>query len=322
MTDIHLVTGAFGFSGSHIARELLSAGKPVRTLTSSAPRGPSAAGIEVFPLDPGRPERMGPAFEGVDTFFNTYWVRFQAAGFDQLRAVEHSAGLFRLAAEAGVRRIVHVSVSNPSQGSPYAYFRGKAAVEAALVASGVPHSILRPAVLFGRGDVLFNNIAWLLRHMPVFAIPGDGAYGVRPIHVRDLARLALEEAACAGNRTLDAVGPESFTYRELVERIERAVGVRRRIVCVSPSLVVALSRALGLMLRDVLLTREEMGALMDGLLDTPGPATAPGRLSDWLAEHGDTFGRRYASELRRRRPEIVSESPARARSPAACGGQC
>lgn len=324
MKRVHLVTGAFGFSGGRIARELLASGEQVRTLTNSPPTHGASGSVEVYPFDLTRPEALRPAFRGVDTFFNTYWVRFplppsRGAGFDQESAVEHSATLFRLAAEEGVRRIVHVSVANPSPASPYAYFRGKAAIEAALDGSGVPYTVLRPAVLFGTGDVLFNNIAWLLRRMPVFGLFGDGEYRIRPVHVDDLARLAIREADEDGQRTRDAVGPESFPYRELVERIAAAVGVRRPLVRVSPGVGHALSRVLGACLRDVLLTREEIGALMDGLLDTAGPATTPGRFTDWLGEHADEFGRRYANEVQRRRPG-VSGSRAEVRSPMACAG--
>ena len=83
----------------------------------------------------------------------------------------------------------------PAPTSPWPYFRGKALVERALAESGLSYAVLRPAILFGGDGVLINNIAWLLRHLPVFAIGGRGDYRVRGIHVDDLAQLCLAKGA-------------------------------------------------------------------------------------------------------------------------------
>ena len=151
--------------------------------------------------------------------YNTYWVRFDAAGFDQNKAIERGGRLFRAACDAGVERVIHISITNPSEQSPWAYFRGKALLERALRETGLPHSILRPALVFGDEGILVNNLAWLLRRFPVFGLFGDGRYRLRPIHVADLARLAVCEGQETGSRTIDAVGPESFEFRELVATV-------------------------------------------------------------------------------------------------------
>jgi NADH dehydrogenase len=116
-------------------------------------------------------------------------VRFPRGQVDYAAAVANSRLLFGAARDAGVQRIVHVSITHPSVTSPYLYFRGKAEVEHALVEAGVSHAVLRPAILFGGDGVLINNIAWLLRRVPVFAVGGTGEYHIRPIHIDDLARL-------------------------------------------------------------------------------------------------------------------------------------
>jgi len=303
MTDIALVTGAFGYSGSRIAARLLAQGWRVRTVTSSTPHGEYVERVEAFPLDFADPAGLRRAFEGVRVFYNTYWVRFSAAGFDQAEAVTNSELLFRLAADEGVGRIVHTSITNPSADCAWAYFRHKARLERSLEELDLPRSILRPAVLFGGGDVLVNNIAWLLRRFPVFGVFGDGRYRLRPIHVDDFAALAAAEGGEEGVRVVDAVGPERFEYRELVRVLGEAIGKRRPQVRLSPAIGALAARVLGRVVRDVLLTREEIGALMEGRLDTDGEATGGTRLSAWAREHAAELGVRYASEVARRRRE-------------------
>jgi NADH dehydrogenase len=327
MPETHVVTGAFGFTGRHVAAALLAAGHRVRTLTCSAPAGPpdfDAGRVEVHPLDFTDPAGLVRALELADTLVNTYWVRFQAAGFDQDRAVANSFALFHAARAAGVKRIVHVSVANPSLQSPYRYFRGKAAVEEALQDSGVPHSILRPALVFGPGDVLINNIAWFLRRFPVFGVFGDGAYGVEPIHVDDLAALAVAEGArgAGPSRTVDAVGPDRFTYRDLVRTLAAAIDRPRPIVRIPRRAGLAMSRLVGRAVGDVVLTGEEIGALMDGLLATGSAPTGSIRLAEWARANAATLGRTYANEVARRRPPSEpsvppspADTPARATSP-------
>jgi NADH dehydrogenase len=213
--------------------------------------------------------------------------------------------LFDAARRAGVRRVVHVSITNPSEDSPLAYFRGKARLERALRESGLPHTILRPAVLFGGEDILVNNIAWALRHLPVFGVFGTGGYRLQPIHVEDFAALAAREGAEGPDHVVDATGPETFTYRELVERLGTIIGVRRRIVSVPPAVGYVAAALLGLLVRDVVLTRAEIAGLMADLLATDAPPAGTTRLTDWARAHADGLGRHYASELARRRNRLA-----------------
>jgi uncharacterized protein YbjT (DUF2867 family) len=293
-----VVTGAFSYSGAAIASALQAAGRRVRTLTGHPGRAPGTA-IEVRPLDFADPAALAESLRGARTLYNTYWVRFAHGQVDHPVAVARSRVLFQAAAAAGVPRIVHTSITNPSPDSPYPYFRGKAAVEQALADLGVSHAVLRPAILFGGDGVLINNIAWLLRHLPVFAVGGTGEYRVRPIHVDDLARLAVRAGSSATTEVIDAVGPERPTFYELVHTIRNLVGSRSRIIRVPGALIPPAARLLGLALRDTLLTADEYQGMADGLADTDGPATGDTSLSRWIIDHKDTLGHVYANELTR-----------------------
>jgi len=294
-----VVTGAFSYSGAAIAGELRAAGRRVRTLTGHPGRAPTGTGIEVRPLDFADPAALTESLRGARTLYNTYWVRFAHGSVDHPVAVARSRMLFLAAAEACVRRIVHVSITNPSPDSPYPYFRGKAAVEQALADLGVSHAVLRPAILFGGNGVLINNIAWLLRRLPVFAVGGTGEYRIRPIHVGDLARLAVQAGGSADTRVIDAVGPERPTFLEMVQTIRDATGSRSRVIRVPGALIPPAARLLGLALRDTLLTADEYRGMADGLADTDGPATGETSLSRWISDHKGTLGRVYANELAR-----------------------
>jgi NADH dehydrogenase len=295
-----VVTGAFSYTGRAIAERLLDRGDAVRTLTRRDAAGdPLAARVESAPLQFRDRTALGEGLRGAETLYNTYWIRFERGDSTFALAVENSRVLFRAAAEAGVERVVHVSVTNAAEDSPFPYFRGKAAVERALAESGLPFAIVRPTLVFGSEDILVNNIAWILRRSPVFLVPGDGSYRVQPVSVADTAAICVAAAAEVRGQTLDAAGPDTFTFEELVRAVASAVGARRRIVHASRGAALALSRLVGLAMRDVLLTREELDGLMAGLLVSGGPPQGLERFTDWLAREGDRLGRRYVSELAR-----------------------
>lgn len=296
--QLDVVTGAFSYSGKALAEALVKCGRSVRTLTGHPERAPTDTSIDVRPLDFRDPSYLRDSMHGAHTLYNTYWVRFAHRHTNHATAVENSRTLFRAAQRAGIRRIVHISITNPSLDSPYEYFRGKAEVERALSQVEVPYSIVRPAILFGGPGVLLNNIAWLLRHLPVFAIGDDGSYRVRPVHIDDLARICIEQGARRDDRVIDAVGPERPTFLELVTLIRDATGSRARLVRVPGPVVTGASRLLGVLLRDVLLTSDEYYAMAQGLADTDGPATGRISVSSWIKENAPVLGTRYANELR------------------------
>ena len=296
---VHAVTGAFGYSGFHIARLLLARGERVRNLTGHPDRAdPFAGAVDVTRFRFEDPAAMREALHDVRVLYNTYWVRFDHGASTFARAVENSRALFRAAADAGVERVVHVSITNPSPDSLLPYFRGKAEVEAALRETGVSHAILRPAVFFGGRDVLVNNIAWLLRRLPLFGI-APGRYGLQPIHVEDFAWLAVEQGSSRVDTVLDAVGPEALGFEELVRLVRKTVRSRAALVPVPRLVLLTAARLLGAVVRDVVLTPDEIAGLTANLLVSRGPPTTSTRFSEWLAENGEQLGAHWASELHR-----------------------
>jgi uncharacterized protein YbjT (DUF2867 family) len=300
LPDLHVVTGAFSYTGRAIAEQLVAEGRSVRTLTRrEAPEDPLAARIETAPLQFHDRDALGNALRGAVVLYNTYWLRFERGASTFARAVENTRTLLRAAAEAGVERVVHVSVTNASEDSPFPYFRGKAALERDLAASDLSHAIVCPTLVFGPEDVPVNNIAWILRRFPVFLLPGGGGYRVQPVSVRDTAAICVAAAGEAGNVVVDAAGPDTYTFRELVEAVAAAVGARTRLLRSGPRLALALSGLVGLAKRDVVLTRDELGGLMASLLVSDDAARGRDRFDDWVAGEGERLGRRYVSELAR-----------------------
>lgn len=301
MSELHAVTGAFGYSGKYITRRLLETGQKVITLTNSLHRpNPFGEQVRAFPFRFDDLNALTRTLQGVSVLYNTYWVRFNHKNFTHAMAVENTRKLFRAAKAAGVRRIVHISITNPSLDSPLEYFRGKAELEQALMETGLSYAILRPTVLFGREDILINNIAWLLRRLPVFGVFGDGSYRLQPIYVDDLAHLAVLQGQREENVIINAIGPETFTYRQLVQTIGKIIGKPRPVVPVPPAVGYAAGWLVGRLVGDVTITREEIAGLMADLLYVDAPPAGQTRLTDWAAQNADSLGRQYASELARR----------------------
>ncbi len=295
------VTGAFGYSGRYIGRRLLEDGHEVITLTNSYGReNPFGTKVRAFPFNFDHPIELQDSLRGTEVLVNTYWVRFDHRSFSHDEAVRNTRTLFEAAKEAGVQRIVHISISNPDIHSTLPYFRGKAELELALRELGPSYCVLRPTVLFGKEDVLINNMAWALRHLPLFGVFGAGDYKLQPIYVDDLASIAVAKATAHNNEVLNAIGPETFTYRELVHAIRRALGLRRLVLSVPPELGFWGCRILGFLLRDVVITREEIRGLMENRLYVAAAALGTTRLSDWIYENRESLGRHYTSEMARR----------------------
>ncbi|MHB8521671.1 MAG: SDR family oxidoreductase [Limisphaerales bacterium] len=300
--ELHVVTGAFGYSGRYIAARLLAAGYRVRTLTHSPDRANRFAGkVEAHPFHFDDPGRLVDSLRGAAVLYNTYWVRFNTADFKHAEAVANTLKLFAAAREAGVPRVVHVSITNPSEDSALEYFRGKARLERALTESGLSYAILRPAVLFGKEDILVNNIAWALRRFPVFGVFGDGQYRLQPIYVDDFAQLAVEQGRDQVKRVIDAIGQETFTYRDLIREIGSIIGRPRPVMSLPPWAGYLIGQVIGKVMGDVMITREEIAGFMQNLLCTNSPPAGLTRLTDWASENAADLGRRYASELARRR---------------------
>jgi len=293
------VTGAFSYTGKFITSRLLARGEEVITLTNHPNRpDPFGGKVKAFPLDFDE-AGMTNSLAGMDVLINTYWVRFDKGNNTQPRAVENTRKLVNAAKAAGVKRIVHISIANPSKDSHLPYYWGKAANEKAVIDSGLSYAILRPTVLVGHEDILINNIAFLLRRFPFFLIPGDGTYRIQPVYVDDLADLAVEGVYSKENYIIDAVGPDSYTFKELVRLVGETIGARRTLISVPPKLALLAAQFVSLFVNDVILTPEEVDGLMGNLLVSKEPGRGKLSFKDWLKNNRGTIGMKYASELKK-----------------------
>ncbi|MDG1540531.1 MAG: NAD(P)H-binding protein [Candidatus Thalassarchaeaceae archaeon] len=309
---VHVVTGAFGYSGRWIAKELISRGKKVRTLTNAVGRDDPFQGmVEVMPIDFTDHDLLVSSLRGADVLYNTYWVRYKNRkdGYAHEIAVENTRKLFLAAEEAGVNRIVHFSVAHPHKAPDWSYFRGKVEVEKLLIDSSLSYAILRPTVFFGgKRDVLINNMAWLIRKFPVFGIFGMGNYLIQPIHIEDVAKVAVEQGESVEDVVLDVAGPEIFTYREYVTLLAKSLGVRRLIIPVPPIVGWAVGKAVGAILQDRVITRAEIKGLMRGLMATDAKPLGKIKFSDWVATNGAELGAKYHNDLKERKYTDPRES--------------
>jgi NADH dehydrogenase len=294
------VTGAYGFTGRAIAVQLLTAGRNVLTLTRRTPvADPLAAQIESVSLDFRRPDQLIDSLRDVDTLFNTYWIRFPRGTESFERAISESTVLIAAAREAGVRRLVHVSVVGADAAGPTPYVRAKGVLEDIVKRSGLEWSIVRPTLTYGPSDILVNNLAWALRRLPVYGMPGDGDYPIQPVHVDDVARICIEAGDGPAGMTVDAAGPETFAYRDMVSVVRSAVRSRAIVVSMPAPVVLVAGRLLGLLVNDVVLTRDEIRELSSGWLSSPDPPLGRIDFRRWVMANGPRLGRRWSSELAR-----------------------
>ena len=300
--ELNMVTGAFSYTGKYITRRLLSMRKKVRVLTLTGhPNYEKLFSGEVtaLPFNFDNPSQLTKSLQGVTTLYNSYWIRFPYGQVTFNRAVENTRTLIECAEEAGIRRIVHISITNASEESPFPYFRGKGLVEKIIIHSKLSYAIIRPTVIFGAEGILINNIAWHLRRLPIFAVPGPGDYRIQPVFIEDLAEIAVSAAQRDDNIVMDAVGPDIYTFDELVRLISGKIRRRVWIVHLTPRLVLLFTKLLGYALRDIVITRDEVAGLMSNLLISEGSPMAKTRLSEWLEQNADNVGVKYASELER-----------------------
>jgi NADH dehydrogenase len=295
------VTGAFSYLGSYIARALLDRGRDVLTLSRRRdPAHPLAGAVAFAPLQFGDPAALAGALHGVDTLYNTYWVRFPRGRCSWDDVLANTRTLQGAAQRAGVRRVVQISVSNSALDSPWGYFRAKAVAERDLLAhTAFSHAIVRPTLIFGAGDILVNNIAWVLRRLALFVVAGDGAYRVQPVAAAEVARLAVAAGARDDAVALDAGGPDVLRFDALVALVRSAIGARSAIVHVPPAIALALAAAAGVVLRDThaLLTRVELETVMANMLVTATPGGGQ-PFAAWLSDNADGLGARFVSERR------------------------
>ena len=295
-----VITGATGYTGRCITKKLLNSKSNITTLVSNISRSnPFGNKIHIELFDFEHPNKLAQKFKGVDIFFNTYYVRFNYKKISFDKAVKNTRLLINAAKKAGVKKVVHISVVNPSKNSKFSYFRGKALIEDIIKKSGICYTILRPALLFGEGDILINNIAWMLRHYNVFFIPGNGNYKIQPIFVEDLADMAIKESKSKCNKVIDAIGPETFTYKQMVMMISKEIHSNSKIFNINSYMALLASNMVGHLVNDIILTKSELWAMKANLLFVNNKPTAKTKFSQWLKKNANKLGINYNSELKR-----------------------
>jgi NADH dehydrogenase len=296
---LDVVTGAFSFTGRAIAGQLVAEGREVVTLVRRPAPPDADQRIRTAPMAFDDPAALAAAFAGVDTFYNTYWIRFERGELTFDEIIRRTRLLITAATQAGVRRVVHVSVVNAGPTAPTRYFTAKARLDDVVRSSGLSHAIVRPTLTFGPGDILVNNLCWVLRRFPAFAIPGNGEYRLQPVHLDDVAQIAIAAGRQTGDVDVDAAGPDILTFNQFVRLLAEAVDSRAWLFH-APRLVSYLgARVLGLLVRDVMLTRDEVTELTASLLVSARPPTGRIGLPAWASAHADELGRTYHSELNR-----------------------
>jgi NADH dehydrogenase len=290
-----VITGAFSFTGRFFARELLARGWTVSTLTNSSyPGDPLAAAVDAHPLDFADPAGLARAMGGADLFVNTFWIRYPHAGVTFESAVARTRVLLDAARSAKVGGVVQVGVVGAAHDSPHPYIRWKWHADEVLRDSGIPHAIVQPTLIFGAGDVLINNHAWLLRRVPLFFYAGRGDYCVQPVAGEDVATIGIElfEQGLRG-QVVDAGGPEQMTYVDFVRLIRDAIGVRRPILPCPQPVLLATGALLGAIAGDRIVTRDELRALRAGTLCSNEAPNGTRTLAEWLDVHAADLGRRF-----------------------------
>jgi uncharacterized protein YbjT (DUF2867 family) len=295
-----IVTGSFGYIGKYITKELLKRGREVKTITTHPDKpNPFGERVKASSYNFDNPDKLTQYLEGCETLYNTYWIRFNFRHWSFDKALDNTRILFTSAKNAGVKKIVHIGVTNASLNDQLPYYRGKALQEEALRNSGVDYLIVRPTLVFGKEDILVNNIAWTIRKFPVVPIFGSGKYQVQPVFVEDLANIAIEKSRLKGSQIIDAVGPEIYTYNEFLKLIASELNKKTVFVRTSPSIGIFFGKLIGLFVKDIVLTKDELIGLMQNKLISSQIPNGRTKFSDWLRNNNNLIGTGYTSELNR-----------------------
>jgi len=295
----YMVTGAFSFTGRHVAKRLLEEGEEVRTMTRfPQSASPFAEAVPAVPFDYDDVGALTQALRGCDRLINTYWRRQPEGNLGYDRVVQQSKNLFAAAKAVGIERIVHMSINDP-HGKKFPYFRAKCATERAVRECTVSSVVVRPQLVFGDGELLINNLAWTLRQSRLAAVPGDGQYLMQPIHASDYAELIVGLSRNRRDGVVNGVGPDVMTYDDMVSMVGNAIGRKPRILHVHPKFFDRVARLINRFVEEpTVLDYEVYGCLVENGV-VPREPQGTRRLVDWLRDHADSLGRRYADQDRR-----------------------
>jgi len=224
------VTGGTGFVGLHTGRALRQAGHQLRLLGRGRRRGPRPQGVDFLRVDVTTGDGLLDALRGCDAVLHLVAVIRErgAQTFDRVNRAG-AENVAQAARQAGIGHIVHLSAIGVDPDPYYGYLASKWAGEMAVRGSSVPHTVLRPSLLFGPGDGFFTTLTRLIRLNPVIPIVGNGRALFQPLAVADLSRIVVDCIAQGPSNDIHEVGgPDHLTYEEIIDIIRAELGLRRR----------------------------------------------------------------------------------------------
>jgi uncharacterized protein YbjT (DUF2867 family) len=263
------VTGGTGFVGRHVAARLRSAGHEVIVLSRRS-------GVDLTGTNPAA---LHEALVGCDAVIHCAGIN-RELGCQTYDAV-HVRGTEALVVAARAADVGHISVLSflrARPDGPTAYHRSKWAAEAIVRSSGIPYTVLKAGVIYGRGDHLLDHLSRALSTVPVFGLVGMRERPIRPVAVDDVARI-LEAAALGDlrlvNRTLAIVGPEELPLRDVVRRVASIIGRRPLVVRLPVVALRALATVCEVAMVVPLISIAQVRILAEGVVDASPPAEAP-----------------------------------------------
>ncbi len=218
-----LLIGGTGFLGGHVAQALAGRGHEPILLARKPPQSP-------YPFRPGDITQEEPDLEGVEAVAYLVGVIRERGGLTFEKAhVEGIRKTLRAMARRGLRRLVHISALGARPGTGSRYYETKAQAERLVEESGLDWTILRPSLIFGPGDEFFGRVLKGLVQSPLPFVPliGDGRFPFRPIYAGDVAQVVVEALERPFLGRLDLVGPREYTFRELLDLVQRVLGTRK-----------------------------------------------------------------------------------------------
>lgn len=233
-----LLTGATGYVGSYVLRELLRQGHTPRCLVRSSPGDLAVTddAIEVAEGDVTVPSSLSGAFAGCDAVIHLVGIIEERPArnvtFDRIH-VDGTRHVVEAARDAGVDRYIHMSANGARPDDATAYQRSKWEAEQVVTNADFDHwTIIRPSLLFGepdpgRPEFASQILTDLVRPFPILPVFGDGSFEMQPVHVTEVAAAFVQAltADAAHERTYVAAGPDRFPYVEVLDRIARGAGL-------------------------------------------------------------------------------------------------
>ncbi|MFI5707378.1 SDR family oxidoreductase [Kribbella sp. NPDC051620] len=240
-----LVTGVTGYIGGRLVPELLKAGYRVRAMARNPRRLRDRDWydeVEVVEADAGDRHQLDAALEGVDVAY--YLIHALGTGKRFESRDRHTALTFGAAArDAGVQRIVYLGGLYPQGEELSPHLDSRREVGAILLASGVPTTVLRAAVIIGSGSASFEMLRYLTDRLPVMVTPRWLHTRIQPIAVRDvlLYLVGSAEMPATVSRGFDIGGPDVLTYRDMMQRYAAVAHLTSRRIITLPLLTPSLS---------------------------------------------------------------------------------